>query len=217
MKRGSLISLNKTYVFIEGSVSVKQTKCLTASFVFLLLPQRCRAWWRRCRTNVFVCSRSARRDFRIASTCGATLPRYMNHNSFTLSVETLWTLWKHSWRWCDREETHWALHTTEPTQPLTSTCRRVLQVTSWGGRTCFLKMLLNYNKHHWTVNNWFIHVFFKTIYSQWVRVVSMSSNNDKTLTSKSVFFSFLLKKSFHRFYLLIKNLFLKSSLNLFYF
>lgn len=138
------------------------------------------------------------------------------HEPFTLSVETLWTLWKHSWRWCDREETHWALHTTEPTQPLTSTCRRVLQVTSWGGRTCFLKMLLNFNKHHWTVNNWFIHVFFKTIYSQWVRVVSMSSNNDKTLTSKSVFFS-LLKKSFHRFYLLIKNLFLKSSLNLFYF
>lgn len=164
MKRGSLISLNKTYVFIEGSVSVKQTKCLTASFVFLLLPQRCRAWWRRCRTNVFVCSRSARRDFRIASTCGATLPRYMNPSPFTLSVETLWTLWKHSWRWCDREETHWALHTTEPTQPLTSTCRRVLQVTSWGGRTCFLKMLLNFNLK---ISFFLLHAVIKILSSFW--------------------------------------------------
>lgn len=41
----------------------------------VLFPQRCRAWWRRCRTNVFVCNRSVRRDFRIASTCGATPPR----------------------------------------------------------------------------------------------------------------------------------------------
>lgn len=173
----AVISLNETDVFIEGSVGVKQTKCLTASFVFLLLPQRCRAWWRRCRTNVFVCSRSARRDFRIASTCGATLPRYMSHNAFTLSVETLWTLWKHSWRWCDREETHWALHTTEPTQPLTSSFRRSCR---WPAEEVFPKNVAQLKKNHWTVNNWFIHLFLSCFYEL----------EQKTLTSKSAFFFF---------------------------
>lgn len=38
--------------------------------------QRCRVWWRLCRTKGFACSRSVRNVCRTASTCGAMQPRY---------------------------------------------------------------------------------------------------------------------------------------------
>lgn len=62
--------------FISGCERIK-THCVFGC-LHLSLPltiQRCRVWWRRYRTREFVCSLSVRKDFKTASTCGATLQR----------------------------------------------------------------------------------------------------------------------------------------------